>query len=35
MFNNSFVNFNLLGEIGDEWKIGNGAQQGGIFSPII
>ena len=32
MFSKSFDNVSFDGEIGDEWKIGMGNRQGGIFS---
>ena len=35
MFNNCFLNVYFNGAIGDEWKIGNGARQGDILSPIL
>ena len=35
MYNNYFVNVHVNGAIGDEWKIGNGALQGGILSPKL
>ena len=35
LFNMSFVNVYFNSAFGDEWKIGNGARQGGFLSPTI